>query len=231
VAEVYVSEQVRRVMGDEAVARAREVVLTEAARCGGCDRPLPVDGATNLVVIERDGTGVVRWAHTGCLPSDVYTGPDVHAVPEMTDMTMVAGVGVTAAGPVPFLVAAPNSRVYNRPGGELVDGYLSHLLGEGFELVDRLDVAPSSRPVGWSLRFDGAGSAVLLHVLDAGGGPFYLGEVEVPEGWDVGVRRDGGCLIYTGAIAVVDGDPGATVATLEALAARGELVAGWVALA
>jgi CBS domain-containing protein len=234
-AEIRMSHEVRAALGAEGAQRAAAVSLA-SGRCPVCGGSLSAATAANVVVTVAGATAHVRYAHPDCTPSAVQRAPaaaDPLIGPDSFTMDIRAGLIEHGRALLPVLVAEMRVRVFTT-GPELTDLVVSGLLSRGFTLVSRIRQAPRQLR-GWSAVFavndtDDEGTVV---ITDQDGESYYTGEVHLPAGWLGEARRFGWCVLYAGAIGLVDIDSSEALPAVKALratASAGGLVGGRIAV-
>jgi hypothetical protein len=232
VAEILVSDEVRALLGNEAVERFGAVSL-DGGQCPVCREEILAAGPATMVVLCTSTVTYVRYAHPVCSASTVHQVPDDAVAAAGPDdglrMDMTAGLVQHGGAVLPVLVAELRAQVLATPGpdGELTDLMLSGLLERGWVLVGRLREAPRRVP-GWSVHIGpGPGDDVQVLITDAEGVEFYTGTAWLPDGWRPAVERYGFCVLYAGPSGVGDmdlADQDARLKALRSAAGNGMLV-------
>ncbi|MFG3207939.1 hypothetical protein [Streptomyces sp. NPDC048192] len=235
--ELHMSPEVRALLGPEGLARAAEVSLTDG-RCVTCRQPL--DGTVNMVVRTNGAFTHVSYAHDRCSRSEVIQmGPDfAPATPaDGYDMTMTAAVLDHGGADLPVLVAETVGKAYvvtDNPTGELTNIVASDLLARGFHLVSRIRQAPAQVPewIGVLLLDHGPAGEDGLLILDPEGEKFFVGTVELPDGWLQLAARYGWAVLYVGNVGLAElrHDDKAATKALRAAAQAGQLVGARIAV-
>ncbi|MEU0032045.1 hypothetical protein [Streptomyces sp. NPDC006335] len=235
--ELQMSPEVRTLLGPDGMARAAEISLTDAT-CMQCQKPL--SGTVNVVARTNHAFTHVVYVHDGCGPSQVLAMGEDFAPVSPADgysMTMTAALIHHGSTPLPVLVAETVSKVYlvhDGPQTELTSVIPSHLLSCGFALVSRLRQAPPqvAEWVGVLLLGHGPAGEDGLLVLEPDGAKFYVGSVELPDGWLAQAARYGWAVLYAGDIGLADTgrDDKAVQKALRTAAQAGRLVGARIAV-
>ncbi|MFE7268202.1 hypothetical protein ACFU9B_40395 [Streptomyces sp. NPDC057592] len=234
--ELHMSPEVRALLGPEGLARATEVSLADG-QCVTCRQPL--DGTVNMVVRTNGTFTEVSYAHARCSRSEVsQMGPDfAPAAPaDGYAMTMTAAVVDHGGADLPVLVAETVGKAYvvNDGPGELTNVVASHLLGQGFHLVSHIRQAPAqvSEWIGVLLLDHGPADEDGLLILDPEGEKFFVGTVELPDGWLQLAVRYGWAVLYVGNVGLTElrHDDKAATKALRTTAQAGQLVGARIAI-
>ncbi|WP_438297802.1 hypothetical protein [Streptomyces sp. HUAS TT7] len=235
--DLHMSAEVRELLGPEGLARAAEVSLTDG-ECVACRQRLT--GTVNMVVRTNGSFTHVVYVHDRCGPSEVIAmGPDfAPAAPaDGYAMTMTAAVLDHGGADLPVLVAETVGKAYvisDSPTGELTNVVASHLLSQGFHLVNRLRQAPPPVPewVGVLLPGQGPDGSDGLLILDPDGGRFFTGSVELSQGWLQLAARYRWAVLYCGNVGLAElrHDDKAATKALRAAAQAGQLVGARIAV-
>lgn len=227
--QILMSPEVRALLGAEGAARVRELPLA-GGHCPACRRSLPVDGPVTVLLVCSATVTNAAFAHPDCLPSQVIDAPDGAATRDAVDMTMTAVMLEHHGVMLPTLLAELVGAAYVAQGpgndGDLTNLLVSASLERGFELVTQLGDTPADAP-DWSATLAPAASPLTgLRIHEPSGDTLYDGTIRPPTGWRTAVDRDGWCVLYTGAVRLLDHSPAGVLRALHHAAVAGGLTGG-----